>query len=60
MSIIVNEFEIVAPQPQIREQQTTGRPANLSQQQNPPEMRPEDVERILRHFARRRLRLWAD
>jgi hypothetical protein len=59
MTVIINDFEVVvpAPNPEPPAPQTQG----LSQASNlyqPP--RPEDIERILRRFAQRRLRLWAD
>jgi hypothetical protein len=64
MPIIINEFEITAPQ---GEQPGGGaglqpggaRPDNRTAEQSEP-LRPEDVERVLRRFYLRRARLWAD
>ncbi len=66
MPIIINEFEITAPQ---GEQPGDGAASQLAhrqadtrageQPQSEP-LRPEDVERILRRFYLRRSRLWAD
>lgn len=66
MPIIINEFEITAPQgeqpqseadPQAGRRQPVPRPGP---QPSPESLRPEDVERIMRRFYMRRTRLWAD
>jgi hypothetical protein len=59
MAIIINEFEIVSPPPGQSEQAPRERPA-AEGPQAPQPPRPEDIERIMRRFAQRRLRLWAD
>jgi hypothetical protein len=59
MAIIINEFEIVAPPTTPREQPPRETRATQPDQ-SPQPPRPEDIERIVRRFARRRLRLWAD
>ena len=59
MAIIINDFEIVSPPPNGQEQPAgTTRPPE--RQENVPPLRPEDLELMLRRFAQRRLRLWAD
>jgi hypothetical protein len=57
MPVIINDFEIVLdPPPQ------TQPPAQGESPQQPSAavLRPEDVERIVRHFERRRGRVHAD
>lgn len=57
MAVIINDFEIVVdpPQPQANGAATAEQP-----QGGLPVLRPEDIERIVRHFERRRARLHAD
>lgn len=60
MSVIINDFEmILEPQPT-----TVGKQSNAERQKSestsPIELRPQDVERIVRHFEERRTRLRAD
>ncbi len=59
MAIIINEFEIVAP-PATQREQAPREQAAAQPSQPPQPPRPEDIERILRRFTQRRLRLWAD
>ncbi len=59
MAIIINEFEVVAPPPGQREQTPREQPRSAGNQPPQPP-RPEDIERIIRRFEQRRLRLWAD
>jgi hypothetical protein len=58
MSIIINDFEVVAPP------SPDQRPANAQspdeREQNAAPVQPEDIERIVSRFVQRRLRLWAD
>lgn len=58
MSIIINDFEVVAPP------SADQRPANAQspeeREQNAPPVQPEDIERIVQRFVQRRLRLRAD
>ena len=58
MSIIINDFEVVAPP------SADQRPANAQSpqesEQNAAPVQPEDIERIVSRFVQRRLRLWAD
>jgi hypothetical protein len=57
MPVIINEFEIITEHP----------PAHQGQEQRPeapagplPTLRPEDIERIQRHYRRRMARIRAD
>jgi hypothetical protein len=59
MSIIINEFEIVAP-PAPREQPGGTQPGPAAQTQPAQTPRPEDVELVMQRLAQRRMRLWAD
>jgi hypothetical protein len=57
MAVIINDFEVLleppaAPPPRPGAEAAADRPA--------PSLRPEDIERIVRHFERRRERLRAD
>ncbi|HSN77284.1 MAG TPA: hypothetical protein VL334_19610 [Anaerolineae bacterium] len=62
MSIIINEFEIVAPPPgatdgdNTRSQGRTGPGGD----QSVSTVQPAEVEEILRRSLQRRLRVWAD
>ena len=57
MAVIINDFEIVVDPPA----PPTGTGAgNTAQVPSPPPLRPEDIERIVRHFEQRRTRLVAD
>ena len=59
MPVIINDFEVVALPPPDR-QEERARAIAPREQGPPPPPRPEDLERIRRRFAQRRLRLWAD
>jgi hypothetical protein len=64
MAIIINEFEIIAPQGEspggeVRPQPGRGQLETRTGGQPEP-LCPEDIERILRRFYLRRTRLWAD
>ncbi|MBX2998669.1 MAG: hypothetical protein KF893_09195 [Caldilineaceae bacterium] len=58
MSIIINDFEVVAPP------SADQRPANAQspeeREQDVAPLQPEDIERIIARFVQRRRRLWAD
>ncbi len=57
MPVIINDFEIVAEPP------ADNRGANAPVQQQEwaqTALRPEDIERIIRHFIERRQRIVAD
>jgi hypothetical protein len=60
MPIIINEFEIITPQGEQGGSGAQPGPRPAETQAQPPMLRPEDVERILRRFYLRRTRLWAD
>lgn len=57
MPVIINEFEIItdqAPAPEPQEQ------APQAPEEEPPALRPADIERILRHYRLRMARIRAD
>jgi hypothetical protein len=54
MSVIINEFEILVDPPTTRSAEAPPPP------QAPAPLRPEEIERIVRHFEGRRLRVDAD
>ncbi len=57
MPVIINDFEIVAEPP------ADNRGANAPVQQQElaqTALRPEDIERVIRHFIERRARIVAD
>jgi hypothetical protein len=58
MTVIINDFEIMVEPPA----STSGNQPDGSQQEPMPQMmlRPQDIERIIRHFEERRDRLIAD
>jgi hypothetical protein len=56
MAVIINDFEIVS-EPPTRGAADEG---GSEGQSSAPMLRPEDIERILRHFEARRQRLLAD
>jgi hypothetical protein len=66
MPIIINEFEIVTPQGEQSGDNAGSRPerqqteASAGEQPRSEPLRPEDVERVMRRFYLRRVRLWAD
>lgn len=57
MPVIINEFEIITEQAPERErlEQTPQAP-----EQEPPALRPEEIERIVRHYRLRMARIRAD
>lgn len=62
MSLIINEFEIVAP-PDGAANGDGARPsarASAGEHTAPPAVQPAEIAEILRHNLQRRLRLWAD
>jgi hypothetical protein len=60
MSIIINDFEVVAPPPAQNRAEGEKRERRNEQAAQPAELRPLDLERILRRQEQRRLRLRAD
>ncbi len=55
MPVIINDFEVVVEEPPARA------PANAPAQEAPPQpLRPEDMERIRRHYVQRLRRVHAD
>lgn len=60
MTVIINDFEIMV-EPQTT---TTGNRAKMPEEESEatshPALRPQDIERIMRHFEDRRSRLVAD
>ena len=58
MAVIINEFEIIDD----RSRSTTAPAAPASDEQPRPQarLRPEEIERIVQHFAARRRRVHAD
>ncbi len=59
MPVIINDFEVVALPPPAQPEVPRRQP-QAEEAAPPPPPRPEDLERIVRRFAQRRLRLWAD
>lgn len=57
MPVIINDFEITVEPPDSAAAADQAPPGRA---EPAPGLRPEDVERIQRHFAERRRRLWAD
>ena len=58
MAVIINDFEVVV-EPPISTGDT--QPDRVQQEPGPPTMlRPQDIERIIRHFEERRGRVAAD
>jgi len=63
MAVIINDFEIMVEPPgqqqgaQVAASAAPARPAAAPQ---PIALQPQDIERIMRHFEERRLRLVAD
>lgn len=57
MPVIINDFEIVDEPPAQARGTGTAAPVSPSA---PPALRPEDIERIVRHFIERRARIAAD
>jgi hypothetical protein len=55
MAVIINDFEVIMDQPK-----TTGSAPPSPQSAPPPNLRPDDIQRIQRHFEQRKLRLLAD
>lgn len=59
MAVIINDFEIMVEPPAAggdqQQRQGLQEPALMPQQ-----LRPEDIERVIRHFEDRRLRVAAD
>ena len=60
MTVIINDFEIMVEPPASTDGNKTGGLRQESESTPSPELRPQDIERITRHFARRRERLLAD
>jgi hypothetical protein len=64
MAVIINDFEIMVEPPgqqQGAQAATSAAPARPSgTTPKPVALQPQDIERILRHFEERRLRLVAD
>lgn len=58
MPVIINDFEVVASPPPKQDQ--APKKTQMKETVPAPPPRPEDLERILRRFVQRRLRLWAD
>lgn len=56
MPVVINEFEIITEQPSAPQGQEQTRPAPEQEQAT---LRPEDIERIQRHFRRRLARIHA-
>jgi hypothetical protein len=62
MAVIINDFEVVVdpaaqtPRPRGTDDSSGGQ----AQAQAAPQLRPEEIERIMRHFAARRARVTAD
>ena len=57
MPVIIHEFEIVTESP--AQAQTPEQPAQAGQEQAVT-LRPEEIERIVRHYQERLARVWAD
>jgi hypothetical protein len=58
MSIIINDFEVVAPPSADQRPASAQSPEESEEPSNA--LQPEDIERIVNRFFQRRLRLWAD
>jgi hypothetical protein len=56
MAVIINDFEVLVEPPAAPQQAGAGAAAPAPA----PRLRPEEIERIVRHFERRRARLRAD
>ena len=55
MPVIINDFEVVVDQPPAQ-----GPGGSQPQPAPPPALRPEDIERIRRHYVQRMRRVHAD
>jgi hypothetical protein len=55
MPVIINDFEVIMDQPK-----QADNAASSPQSAPPPSLRPDDIQRILRHYEQRKLRLLAD
>ena len=53
MPVIINEFEMVVEPPSQNQTSNTQPPA-------PPQMTPQDIDRVMEHLKQRRARLHAD
>jgi hypothetical protein len=57
MPVIINEFEIITDQAPARERPEQVPEARV---QEPPTLRPEEIERVVRHYRVRMARIRAD
>jgi len=63
MAVIINDFEIMVEplgQQQGTQAAASAAPARPASAPKPVALQPQDIERIIRHFEERRLRLVAD